>query len=355
MELSERKKKILRVVIENYIQKAEPVGSKTIVEQADLGVSSATVRNELAELESMNLLEQPHTSAGRIPTPAGYRFYVNELMDEHRLTMQETQRIQEALQIKMEELDRVIDQAGKIVSRLTQYPSFAIASGNRNVTISRFDLIMVDTNAFIVVILTDSNDVRNKLLRLPTQIDTSQLEIVNSLLNSTFVGKTLEEITPELMQIVSHAAGDLYGLISVVVSFTIDVLEELNSQSFHTAGVSTLFNQPEYQDLDRAQPLINYLSQERDPGKFPVPKDDSTRIIIGPENAVAELKDSSVVMASYDIGEGLRGVIGVVGPIRMDYAKITARMTYFAESLSRMFGKDEFIKEKNIKKEEKEE
>ena len=341
MDLSERKRKILRAVIESYIQNAEPVGSKTIVENAGLGVSSATVRNEMADLTELGLLEQPHTSAGRVPSPRGYRLYVNELMEEHKLSLQETQRINEALHLKMQELDRVIDQAGRIVSQLTQYPTFALASGAAQVTIRRFDLLMVERNAFIVVVMTDSNVVRNKLFRLPADLTETQLALLNTLLNTSFVGLTLEEITPELMRVASHAAGEAYGLISLVVSFAIEVLEELGSRSVHMAGLANLFAHPEYQSLERAQPLMNYLSDEDDPSRFPIPQEGATKIIIGPENVAAELKDTSVVVASYDIGEGMRGVIGVVGPTRMDYAKITARLSYFAEGLSRMFGKSE--------------
>lgn len=338
MDLSERKKKILRAVIESYIQNAEPVGSKAIVENAGLGVSSATVRNEMADLEALGLLEQPHTSAGRIPSPKGYRLYVNELMEEHRLSLQETQHINDALRLKMAELDRVIDQAGRIVSQLTHYPAFALASGSSQVTIRRFDLLMVERNAFIVVVMTDTNVVRNKLFRLPSDLTEAQLGLLNTLLNTTFVGLTLDQITPELMRVASHAAGEAYGLISLVVSFAIEVLEELGSRSVHTAGIANLLSHPEYQSLERAQPLMSYLSEDSDPARFPVPQEGSTRVIIGPENVAAELKDTSVVVASYDIGDGMRGVVGVVGPTRMDYAKITARLSYFAEGLSRMFG-----------------
>ena len=342
MELSERKKKILRAVIESYIQNAEPVGSKALVENAGLGVSSATVRNELADLTELGLLEQPHTSAGRIPSPKGYRLYVNELMEEHKLSLQETQRINDALHLKMAELDRVIDQAGKVVSQLTQYPAFALAAGTDKVTIRRFDLLMVERNAFIGVVMTDTNVVRNKLFRLPSDLTEGQMGLLNTLLNTSFVGLTLEQITPELMRVASHAAGDAYGLISLVVSFAIEVLEELGSRSVHTAGITNLLSHPEYQSLERAQPLMNYLSEGDDPARFPaVQTDGPVRVIIGPENMADELKDTSVVVASYDIGDGMRGLVGVVGPTRMDYAKITARLSYFAEGLSRMFGQGE--------------
>ena len=341
MDLSDRKKKILRAIIENYIETAEPVGSKAIASLPGLNVSSATIRNEMADLEALGLLEQPHTSAGRIPSPKGYRIYVNELMTDYRLSAQETKRLNEALHMKMRELDQVIDQAGRIISQLTRYPSFALAAGGDRITIRRFDLLMVDRDAFIIVVMTDTNVVRNRLVRLPSDLSEAQLQLLNTLLNATFTGLTLDEITPELMRVASHAAGEAYGLISLVVSFAVEVLESLEQRTVHTAGIASLLTHPEYHSLDRAAPLMTYLSEDRDAARFPMPDKDPMEILIGPENVVDALKDTSVVVASYDIGDGMRGVIGVVGPTRMDYAKITARLSYLAEGLSRLFGQGE--------------
>lgn len=341
MDLTERKKRILRVIIENYIDTAEPVGSKAIAESSGLDISSATIRNEMADLEAMGYLEQPHTSAGRIPSPKGYRLYVNELMAHYRLSLQETERINKALHLKMAELDRVIDQAGHIVSQLTQYPAFALSSGTEKVTIRRFDLLMVEKSAFIIVVMTDTNVVRNRLVRLPTDLSETQLQLLNTLLNATFTGLTLEEITPELMRVAQHAAGEAYGLISLVVSFAIEVLEELEHRKVHTSGIAHLLEHPEYRSLEKAQNLMSYLTEDADPGRFPIPQDNPMRILIGPENVVDALKDTSVVVASYDIGDGMRGIIGVVGPTRMDYAKITARLSYLAKGLSNLFTRGE--------------
>ncbi|SBV92895.1 Heat-inducible transcription repressor hrcA [uncultured Eubacteriales bacterium] len=340
MDLSERKKRILRAIVENYIETAEPVGSKVIAESSGLDISSATIRNEMSDLEALGFLEQPHTSAGRIPSSRGYRLYVNELMEAHKLSLQETERINSALRMKMAELDRVIDQAGRIVSQLTQYPAFALSSGRSRVTVRRFDLLMVESSAFIIVVMTDTNVVRNRLIRLPSDLNETQLQLLNTLLNASFTGLTLEEITPELLRLAQHAAGEAYGLISLVVSFAIEVLEELESRQVHTAGLSHLLEHPEYRSLDKAQTLMSYLSGDNDLSHFPIPREgDPTQILIGPENVADALKDTSVVMASYDIGEGMRGVIGVVGPTRMDYAKITARLSYLADGLSRLFGR----------------
>ena len=269
MDLTERKKRILRAIIESYIQSAEPVGSKAIAASIDMEVSSATIRNEMADLEAMGLLEKPHTSAGRIPSPKGYRLYVNELMEEHKLSLQETQRINQALAMRMRELDRVLDQAGRVVSQLTNYPSFALSSGLSRMTIRRFDLLMVERNAFIIVVMTDTDIVRNRLIRLPSDLTEAQLQMLNTLLNTTFTGLTLEEITPELMRVAQHAAGEAYGLISLVVSFAMEVLESLEQRTVHTSGLAHLLELPEYRSLERAQPLMSYLSEDADPARFP--------------------------------------------------------------------------------------
>ena len=342
MELSDRNKRILRTIVESYIATAEPIGSKAIAEKAGLSCSSATIRNEMAELEKMGLLEQPHTSSGRIPTPAGYRFYVNELLEQHKLTLQETQTINDQLHLKMQELDRVIDQAGRMVSQLTSYPAFALADRRQKVTITRFDLLMVDKNSFIIVVMTDLNVVKNKLVKLPVDVNEPQLQLLNTLLNTSFVGKTAEELNPELMRVAQRAAGSAYGLISLVVSFAMEVLEDAGRSSVHTAGANRILEHTEYQDVDKAHELLSYLDHDAELTQLSGAMGDSdTKILIGPENVSDALKDTSVVMASYDIGDGMRGVIGVVGPTRMDYAKVTARLSYFAESLSKMFGKGE--------------
>ena len=337
MDLTDRKKRILRAVIESYIQNAEPVGSKAVAEWARLNVSSATIRNEMADLENLGYLEQPHTSAGRVPSPKGYRLYVNELMDDYKLSIQETQRINQALHIRMKALDRVIDEAGRVVAKLTQYPAFALASGPEKMTIRRFDLLLVDQSEFIAVVMTDSNVVRNKLFRLSGDLSESQLQMLGTLLNTGFTGLTLAQLTPELARVSRHATREAYELIELVVNFGAEVLDDLEKRQVHTAGIANLLEHPEYQSLEKAQPLMSFLSDE----EFkPLPSDcdRATDILIGPENVAEALKDSSVVMATYDLGDGMRGLVGVVGPTRMDYAKISARLSYFAKGLTWLIG-----------------
>ncbi len=340
MELTDRKRKILRALVETYIQTAEPVGSKSLAEIAGLKISSATIRNELADLTTMGYLEQPHTSAGRIPSPKGYRLYVNELMEKQKLSLQETQQINDALKNKMQQLDQVLDQAGKMVSQMTNYPAFALSAGSSKLSIARYDLIFVDQRSFITVLMTSNRQVKNKLIRTSLDVNEPQLQLLSTLLNAGFTGKTLEEMNPELMHIAEHAPGNSFALISLVVSFAMEALEEMESGSFYTTGVSHLLEHPEYQDLGKAQKLLTYLSDEEDSqlAQLPIPGGQKTKILIGPENVADELKDTSVVLASYDIGDGMKGVIGVVGPTRMDYAKVMAKLSAVADGLGKLFG-----------------
>ena len=336
MEISERKKKILTAIVESYIATAEPVGSKALAEV--IGCSSATIRNEMAELTSMGYLEQPHTSAGRIPSPLGYRLYVNELMDRQKLSEAETAAISEKLRLKQKELDELMSEVGRMTSTMTSYPAYALAM-RAPAAIRRFDLIYVDANTFIVVALLTDNTVKNKLIHLPFSVHEDQIQTLSSLFNAHFTGLTDEEITDVLIRSTERAAGDTYGLVAVIAAFAIEALSSAGAAPVRIAGASQLLNLPEYRDPDKAHALMNFISNgDGFLGDLPDADFDQSgiRVTIGPENVAEELKESSVIMASYDAGGGMRGYIGVVGPTRMDYSGVAAKLSGIAAGLSRM-------------------
>lgn len=336
MELTERKKKVLRAIVEIYIETAEPVGSKAVAEKIQEKVSTATIRNEMADLESMGYLEKPHTSAGRVPSPKGYRLYVNELMQRQKVSAEETEQINQLLKGKMEELDKVIGQAGRLVSQMTNYPTFAITTAAKKPTVSKFDCIYVDGKSFIAVIMTDTKAVRNKLIRVPGTVDADSLDKLNKVLNTFYAGKNRDELSEDVTE---GLADRLRGLASLVLSFAAEVLDNMESRDIFTTGENRLLAQPEYQDVKKAQKLMSYINDSDGLNELQIPKEDKngTRILIGPENVAEELKDTSVIVASYDIGEGMRGVVGVVGPTRMDYAKVAAKLSCVADNISQIF------------------
>ncbi len=357
MELSQRKKKILTAIVENYIATAEPVGSKLLAEA--IGCSSATIRNEMAELTSMGYLEQPHTSAGRVPSAAGYRLYVNELMEKQKLSEAETAAINEQLAKKQKQLDELMSEVGRLTSSMTQYPAYALAMKAPS-AVKRFDFVYVDANTFIVVALLTDDTVKNKLIRLPFSVDQEKIQTLSSLFNAHFTGVTDREITDGLIRSVERAAGDTYGLVAAVAAFVIESLANARTAPIRIEGASSLLSQPEYKDPEKARALINFISDgEQLLSDIPYREGDrdGIHVTIGPENLAEELRDSSVVMASYDVGGGMRGYIGVVGPTRMDYSSVAAKLSYIAAGLSRMLsGSDlpEGLNNKLVLKENKE-
>ena len=338
MELSDRKKKILRAIVEHYVETAEPVGSKTISSDPEISSSSATIRNEMAELESLGLLEQPHTSAGRIPTSLGYRIYVNELMKQHRLSLEETARINSVLQSKVQQLDNLLSVAGRLTAQLTSYPAYALTSASADTVITRFDFIFVDQNTFIIVVMLGNNIVKNKLVHLPYAIEQAQLMKLSAVFNASFTGIPEERITPELIAATERSVGDAHGLVAIAAGFAIETLMSLRATETFVSGASQIFEHPEYRDVSRAQKLLSYLSDADTILKLPAPDEEGgMKITIGAENLADELSDSSVVVARYDAGDDMQGLIGVVGPTRMDYSKVAARLSYIAKGLSGLF------------------
>ena len=342
MELTERKKKVLRSVVDLYIRTAEPVGSKAITELPDMKYSSATIRNEMADLTSMGLLEQPHTSAGRIPSAAGYRLYVDELMADYRLSMDETKSINTAIEEKMQRMDKMMEKVAKLVSQATDLPAISATSRRSSAAVKRFDLIFAGAGSIILVLMLENDEVVNKLIKLPVNVGETELKVLGAVLNATMTGISAEEYTADLLDKVMAAAGTAAALVPVIVDFATETLRRQGSTNMAVAGHSRLLGLPEYQDVNRAQKVMTTLDSE---GLSNLPavmqNENGTKVLVGPENVAQELKDTSVVMTKFDIGDGLQGMIGVVGPTRMDYAKVTARLSYFAESLSKMFAKPE--------------
>lgn len=339
MELTARKRQILKRVVEDYIAAAEPVGSKALAEEMGGAVSSATIRNELADLVEMGYLEQPHTSAGRVPSPKGYRLYVNELMEQRAVSDAEAEEINAQLREKLGGTDNVIARAGQMVSSIMNYPVYSVTGGQKERSIKRFELIAVDEQSFIVVVMGEDNRVKSRVHRTELPYDAQRLADIKELLNAHFAGQSADEMNTRLMSVSEQLPPELFLIASKAVEYAVSVLEQSGQRSVETTGASQILKMPEYRDVDKAHELVTFLVDNKE--QLPVPDDGaSMQILIGPENVNEALKETSVVVASYDIGGGMRGLVGVVGPTRMDYASVMARLSYFAESLTRMFGKN---------------
>ena len=323
---------------------AEPVGSKAVASELGSSVSSATIRNEMAELESQGLLEQPHTSAGRIPSSQGYRIYVDELMRKHMLSTDDTFEINNILKSPPAGQERILSEAGSLASRLTTYPAYAMAATTGIVSIARFDLIYVDSFTFIVVTLLNNDTVKNKLVHLVSPITPTMLVKLATVFNASFTGIPEEKITTALITSTERAVGDNSGIVAVIAGFTIELLCEAKASATHVSGTMNLLSHPEYRDIDKAQRLIRYLSDDKELARLPTPGTaGEIKITIGPENLANELRENSVMAVRYDAGGDMQGLIGVVGPTRMDYSKVAARLSYIAQGLSRLLSGNDLL------------
>lgn len=336
MELSERKKQILKAIIGDYIRTAEPVASKSLTEGHSLPFSSATIRNEMSELEELGYLEKPHTSAGRIPSPQGYRLYVDELMEQEPVDdAGDDPAFASMMRTKVRELDRLIQQAAKLVSSLTNYASMAITPSLTQVSIRKFEIIPIDTVDFVVVVVTDSGAIRHKMVRTLTAVTKDEAELLTYILNQTLTRLPVEHITTERLDIVRRAAG-MTALLAPVAEYLAELVEELGSQRVFLEGTNKLLRFPEYRDHQKAQALLDYMEDDKR-HLLPVSRTfDGVQIFIGPEHGQNPLRETSTIYAKYDIGQIGHGAIGIVGPTRMDYAKLSAKLSHFAKALNKL-------------------
>jgi heat-inducible transcriptional repressor len=314
-----------------------------VASRPELGFSSATIRNEMSELEEMGFLQKTHTSSGRIPSPKGYRLYVDELMGMPDLTSADINSINSITQLKVKELDRLISEAGRLISDLTNYTTLAVTPVMQRITLRRFEIIAVDSVNFVIVVVTDTGVVKNKMIRTACPVSKDEAELLTYVLNQTLTGIPIEAITKERLDIVRRAAG-LTALLNPIAEFIADLVEELGTQKLFLQGASKLLSQPEYRDVAKAQALLDYVG---DSSHVPALRRftreiDGVRITIGPENGVEPLEGASMVYATYNIGTIGRGLIGIVGPTRMDYGRLSARLSLFSQGLNKLIAETFF-------------
>ena len=254
--------------------------------------------------------------------------------------MDETKSINNAIEEKVQRVDKLVEKVAKLVSQATDLPAISAASRCDRATVSRFDLIQAGQGSFILVVMLSDDQVFNKLIKLPVSVDETDLKLLAALLNTAMTERPPEGFTPALLDKVMRSAGRASSLVPVIVDFTTDVLRHRGSTNVAVAGQARLLGFPEYRDVDKAQKVLESIDEDT-LSNLPaiMQSENGTKVLVGPENVAQELKDASVVMTKFDIGDGMQGMIGVVGPTRMDYAKITARLSYFAESLSKEIGR----------------
>jgi heat-inducible transcriptional repressor len=341
MELDERKLKILKSIIRNYLETGEPVGSRTISKDEELQLSSATIRNEMADLEEMGLIMQPHTSAGRIPTDQGYRLYVDELMEESK---KETKEVNDLLIERVDRVELLLKNLAKLLASNTNYATLISAPQSRHNKIKFIQLSKVDEKKLLAVIMMEGNVIRNSILETEELIDEQVVLKMNLLLNTMLTGLSIDDISLALITKLKQEAGEYSHIVEKVLGAISDTIRaEESDPQIYTSGATNIFKYPELSDGERASELLNTFEEKQALNELITTsmqqKDHEIQIYIGNESPVETMKDCSVVTANYELGGGMQGIIGIVGPKRMDYEKVVATLRTLMQQLDDIYNK----------------
>ena len=345
-ELSERKKLILKAIVEAHIEGGEPVGSKYIMQNNLLTCSSATIRNEMAELESLGYLVQPHTSAGRVPSEAGYRFYVDALVEQYARTTHEVLQINQLLRAKMDELDQLLDTASRLASTMTNYTGIAIKPRSNSVTMSKFEIIPMDENNFAMVMITAGGTVKTKKVKTVDPIPEGALKNLAHLFNTELCGLGADMITlPIIMRMESEMREGAF-LVNPAVKCVYEVMNEIDGGGMKLSGLNHLLKYPEYADADQLGELLGTLeSQEEILDLVSTTDSNDINVLIGSESSVKVMNNSSLVFTPIKKNGKTVGVIGILGPRRMNYKQVLQTLGDIGGSIAYMIDEQRQIGE----------
>lgn len=340
MELDERKSKILKAIIQTYLETGEPVGSRTISKYTDLNLSSATIRNEMSDLEEQGYILQPHTSAGRIPSDKGYRLYVDALMQEKQ---QEVAEIKDLMIDKTNKMEKVLKQVVKVLAANTNYATMITGPSYHQNKVKFIQLSKVNEEQLLAVIVVEGNLVKNQILNLKEPIDDEKILKLNLLLNTQLNGLTVQEINLGLIARMKEQAGIHSQVVSDVMDAVAEAMDVEEDVQVYTSGATNIFKYPELADSSRASKLISAFEEKDVLAEMvkEVENEENTgiQVYIGSETPVSTMKDCSVVTATYELGQGMRGTIGIIGPKRMDYENVVDNLKTLKVQLDTIFKK----------------
>lgn len=339
--LDDRKLKILQTIIKTYLETGEPVGSRTISKYTDLNLSSATIRNEMADLEDLGYIIQPHTSAGRIPSDKGYRLYVDMLMEdkEHEIT-----EMQEKMLQKADKMEQLLQQAARVLANSTNYATMVSApTYNRN-KLKFIQLSQVDANQIIAVIVMEGNIIKNKIVAVAEPLDNETMLKLNMLLNTNLNGIAVEDINLGMIARLKEQAGIHSGVISDVLDAVANTIQLDNDLEIYTSGATNIFKYPELSDKQSAKEIISAFEEKQQLAELVTQtlasdENKGIQVYIGSETPVQTMKDCSVVTATYELGQGMQGTVGIIGPKRMDYENVMKTLKTLMVELDAIFHK----------------
>jgi len=337
MSIEDRKIKILQAIINDYIRTGDPVGSRTIAKNYNLGIGSATIRNEMADLEDMGYLEQPHASAGRIPSSKGYRLYVDKLMDDQRLTVEEDLKIKQyIIDSAMLEVDKIVKQTSALLSELTKLTCVIESPSVKKSFVKSIQLIKVDDYNLVSVFLTDTGLIRNHIMKLKGGVPRIEtLMRINQVINNRLVNLSIEEINLEVINNLKKDLGEYEEIFNAILPVLYETLNATDSSEVFMEGTTNIFNYAEYNDIDKAKEILSLFNDKESLMDLFNPQDNIT-ISIGDENYKQQAKDCSIISAEYSFRDRPIGKIGLIGPRRINYSKVITIMAEVIKELNNM-------------------
>lgn len=345
MDLSERKLRILQAIVDDFIRSCEPIGSRTLSKKYNMGISPATIRNEMSDLEELGYLKHPHTSAGRVPSDKAYRLYVDNLMEKYVLTNEQKTVISEKLTQNLIELDKTVEKAARLLSQMTNLTSFALTPKLDENKLKSINLLPVDETNVVLMIVTESGNVSNTVLKLNVPYTQDKLSILSKVLTYNYKGKSLSNILKQ--DIIKDFETDIDAMNKIVEKVMpnfINTLENMLNVELYMDGITNIFAIPEYNDIEKAKIFLEMLNHKEHLTDILVKRDDGIIVTIGNENIDLDMQDCSLITATYTINGQFAGKLGVIGPTRMKYDKITSIIEYMTENISNTFkitGNDE--------------
>jgi len=338
-ELSERKKLILKAIVEEHIKNGEPVGSKYLTQEANIPYSPATIRNEMAELEDLGYLEQPHTSAGRVPSELGYRFYVDSLVQQYDMSTKEAEDLNKMLSSKMSEIDNILENARKVASAMTNYTALSVRARPNDITIKKYETVYLTNRSFILIMISSlGNSVKTKNINVPFDIDSEIVRQLSLVLNEFLSGVSVDKINVPMIMQMEERMTDCKEIVGIVVKSIYETMNELGSE-VEVEGLNHLLEYPEFKNLDKLQKMISAFEEKSDIVNAVQnidQTDDETKIFIGSENMVKIMNNSTMIYKNLKMGGKTIGAIAIVGPCRMDYSKVLATIDKLSEEINQM-------------------
>ena len=340
MQLDDRKTKILYAIIKTYLETGEPVGSRTISKYADLNLSSATIRNEMSDLEEMGYIVQPHTSAGRIPSDKGYRFYVDQMMEYKE---REVTEMKELMIQKQDKMEQILKQVVKVLANNTNYATMITAPQYHRTKLKFIQLSVISESQMLAVVVTEGNVVKNKMLHMEHRLDNETVLKLNILLNTSLNGLTMEQISLGTIAKLKEQAGIHSEVVNSVLEAVAEAIRMDDADlEIYTSGATNIFKYPELSDNERARELISAFEEKKQLVNLvaeTMNSEENTgiQVYIGNESPMQNMKDCSVVTAAYELGDGMKGTIGIIGPKRMDYDRVVSALKTLTTQLDSIF------------------